>query len=240
MGQIQVTLEQASKSLIALLKAGADYIDGVVTYVHEVVGRLAIQAESAWKLFLNDVNAVLLKVMSNADAWAGQIGIAKQIYEVDSKILVVVLPSFLVVVLILALWRKGKPKLSDQDQKTEITFEDVSSQTGVNSEPERNDEVETYHVEENNSQSEDDTFDVAYPKTTETAQKKSGFTFFRKSNKEPSTGFIGEDLEDDKFLLGIEQEMLATRQLYLDGVISKQVYVTETRTLYEKAQSRMT
>ena len=240
MGQIQVTLEQASKSLIALLKAGADYIDGVVTYVHEVVGRLAIQAESAWKLFLNDVNAVLLKVMSNADAWAGQIGIAKQIYEVDSKILVVVLPSFLVVVLILALWRKRKPKLSDQDQKTEITFEDVASQTVVNSEPERSDEVETYHVEENKSQREDDTIDVAYPKTTQTAQKKSGFTFFRKSNKDPSTGFIGKDLEDDKFLLGIEQEMLATRQLYLDGVISKQVYVTETRSLYEKAQSRMT
>ena len=94
MGQIHVTLEQASKSLIALLKAGADYIDGVVTYVHEVVGWLAIHAESAWELFVNDVNAVLLKVMSNAEAWAGQMGIAKQINEVDSKILVVVLLFF--------------------------------------------------------------------------------------------------------------------------------------------------
>ena len=240
MGQIQVTLEQVSKSLIALLKAGADYIDGIVTYVHEVVGWLSIHAESAWKLFLNDVNAVLLKVMSNADAWAGQIGIAKQFNQVDPKILVFVLPSFLVVVLILALRRKGKPKLSNQDQKTEITFEDVASQTIANSEPERNDEVETYHVEENNSRREDDTIDVAYPKTTQTAQKKSGFTFFRKSKKDPTTGFIEKDLEDDQFLLGIEQEMLATRQLYLDGVISKQVYVAETRSLYEKAQSRMT
>lgn len=240
MGQIHVTLEQASKSLIALLKAGADYIDGVVTYVHEVVGWLAIHAESAWELFVNDVNAVLLKVMSNAEAWAGQMGIAKQINEIDSKILVVVLLSFLVVVLILALWRKGKPKLSDQDQKTEITFEDVASQTSVNAEKERSDEFKTYQVEENYSQSEDDTIDVAYPKNTETAQKKSGFTFFRKSNKDPSTGSIGKDLEDDKFLLGIEQEMLATRQLFLDGVISKQVYVAETRSLYEKAQSRMT
>ena len=74
MGQIHVTLEQASKSLIAFLKAGADYIDGVVTYVHEVVGWLAIHAESAWELFVNDVHAVLLKVMSNAEAWAGQMG----------------------------------------------------------------------------------------------------------------------------------------------------------------------
>ena len=30
--------------------------------------------------------------------------------------------------------------------------------------------------------------------------------------------------------------MLATRQLYLDGVISKDVYVAETRNLYSKAQ----
>ena len=42
------------------------------------------------------------------------------------------------------------------------------------------------------------------------------------------------------FLLGLEQEMLATRQLYLDGLITKEVYVTETRALYDKAQSRMT
>jgi hypothetical protein len=34
--------------------------------------------------------------------------------------------------------------------------------------------------------------------------------------------------------------MLATRQLYLDGMISKEVYVSETRALYSKAQSRMT
>ena len=47
-------------------------------------------------------------------------------------------------------------------------------------------------------------------------------------------------LDDDAFLIGLEQEMLATRQLYLDGMISKEVYVSETRALYSKAQSRMT
>ena len=46
-------------------------------------------------------------------------------------------------------------------------------------------------------------------------------------------------LDDDTFLIGLEQEMLATRQLYLDGMISKEVYVSETRALYSKAQSRM-
>ena len=45
---------------------------------------------------------------------------------------------------------------------------------------------------------------------------------------------------DDAVLAGLEQEMLATRQLYLDGAISKEVYVSETRVLYQKAKSRMT
>ena len=47
-------------------------------------------------------------------------------------------------------------------------------------------------------------------------------------------------LGDDAVLAGLEQEMLATRQLYLDGTISKEVYVSETRVLYQKAKSRMT
>ena len=53
-------------------------------------------------------------------------------------------------------------------------------------------------------------------------------------------GASSKSVEDDVFLLGLEQEMLATRQLYLDGLITKEVYVTETRALYDKAQSRMT
>ena len=55
----------------------------------------------------------------------------------------------------------------------------------------------------------------------------------------PAAGADGVDPEDDVFLLGLEQEMLATGA-YLDGLISKEVYVTETRALYDKAQSRMT
>ena len=96
----------------------------------------------------------------------------------------------------------------------------------------------------------------------------TGFTFFKRNSKssvahvgttQPAsqgadTGIaaVGEAataathdsqmvaLDDDAFLIGLEQEMLATRQLYLDGMISKEVYVSETRALYSKAQSRMT
>jgi hypothetical protein len=96
----------------------------------------------------------------------------------------------------------------------------------------------------------------------------TGFTFFKRNSKssvahvgttqpasqDADTGIaaVGEAataathdsqmvaLDDDAFLIGLEQEMLATRQLYLDGMISKEVYVSETRALYFKAQSRMT
>ena len=95
----------------------------------------------------------------------------------------------------------------------------------------------------------------------------TGFTFFKRNSKssvahvgttqpasqDADTGIaaVGEAataathdsqmvaLDDDAFLIGLEQEMLATRQLYLDGMISKEVYVSETRALYSKAQSRM-
>jgi hypothetical protein len=43
--------------------------------------------------------------------------------------------------------------------------------------------------------------------------------------------------DDDQALAAIEQEMLAIKQLFADGHILKDVYVTETRRLYVKAKS---
>ena len=74
----------------------------------------------------------------------------------------------------------------------------------------------------------------------ESPRPTDGFQFFKKRSKANASGAGTTDFEDDVFLLGLEQEMLATRQLYLDGLISKEVYVTETRALYDKAQTRMT
>ena len=66
-----------------------------------------------------------------------------------------------------------------------------------------------------------------------------GFRFFKRKPKASPDAEAATSPDDDVFLLGLEQEMLATRQLYLDGLITKEVYVTETRALYDKAQSRM-
>ena len=59
-----------------------------------------------------------------------------------------------------------------------------------------------------------------------------GFSFFRKGS-DATAG----DLEEDPALVGIEQEMLALRSLYNGGQIIKDVYVSETRRLYAKAQT---
>ena len=71
----------------------------------------------------------------------------------------------------------------------------------------------------------------------------TGFRFFKRKAKpgdDPAAAADSTSADDDIYLLGLEQEMLATRQLYLDGLITKEVYITETRALYDKAQSRMT
>ena len=66
-----------------------------------------------------------------------------------------------------------------------------------------------------------------------------GFVFHRRKVKNAGNLAQIDDADPEVALAAIEQEMLATRQLYLDGVISRDVYVTETRNLYNKAQQKM-
>ena len=63
------------------------------------------------------------------------------------------------------------------------------------------------------------------------AETAEGFSFFKKA-QDAETGETGEDLA----LVAIEQEMLAVRRLYTGGHVIKDVYVSETRRLYAKAQ----
>ncbi len=64
---------------------------------------------------------------------------------------------------------------------------------------------------------------------TETSE---GFSFFKKA-QDAETGENGEA----PALVAIEQEMLAVRRLYTGGHVIKDVYVSETRRLYAKAQA---
>ena len=66
-----------------------------------------------------------------------------------------------------------------------------------------------------------------------------GFVFHRRKAKNQGMAAQIDDADPEVALAAIEREMLATRQLYLDGVISKDVYVAETRNLYGKAQQKL-
>ena len=66
-----------------------------------------------------------------------------------------------------------------------------------------------------------------------------GFVFHHRKSKKATAEANLHHEDPEAVLVAIEQEMLATRQLYLDGVISKEVYVSETRALYGKAQQNM-
>jgi hypothetical protein len=63
-------------------------------------------------------------------------------------------------------------------------------------------------------------------------ERTNGFSFFRKVENTDAG-----DLDEDPVLVAIEQEMLAIRSLYTNGQIIKDVYVSETRRLYAKAQT---
>ena len=78
-------------------------------------------------------------------------------------------------------------------------------------------------VDETDDMPRADATEIQAPETDDTA---NGFSFFKRE----STG-----TKADAELISIEQEMLAIRQLYMDERITKDVYVVETRRLYEKA-----
>ena len=85
-----------------------------------------------------------------------------------------------------------------------------------------------------------DAKDTASPEDGEqSVTNVGGFVFHRRKAKNQGMAAQIDDADPEVALAAIEREMLATRQLYLDGVISKDVYVAETRNLYGKAQQKL-
>ena len=71
--------------------------------------------------------------------------------------------------------------------------------------------------------------------TTQTADDADGFQLFKRKSKSTnaSSAVLSADM---KRLADIEQEMLAIRELFRQGEISRSVYVAETKALYETAR----
>ena len=159
-----------------------------------------------------------------------------------------------VLLLLLALMRSRRANAHASEAfEREITFEDISTETANNAAAITADAT-ALQVEPAWPTAPDSADD---PTENDGAQT-NGFTFFKRKsgNRECVAATTLNDISssegaytsnndstvigDDAVLAGLEQEMLATRQLYLDGTISKEVYVSETRVLYQKAKSHMT
>ena len=76
-----------------------------------------------------------------------------------------------------------------------------------------------------------DNADKAVAANSPNARTEDDFQFFKRNGAEKTHS------DDDAALAAIEQEMLAIRQLFVDGHILKDVYVAETRRLYSKAKT---
>ena len=185
-------------------------------------------------------------------------GLIKSVPEPDSPLYWLMLGCLLMLLALLLMWLlvlMRRARLAKEGAATpapEMTFSEVSAEAAAAAAPGAEDEAsaeretEKAAVPQVAAEAAPESADDAVAGGSEAAVpapatgEGSGFRFFKRKGRGVASKPSGDDPEDDVFLLGLEQEMLATRQLYLDGLISKEVYVTETRALYDKAQSRMT
>ena len=193
-----------------------------------------------------------------ANVAAGIVGaVVQSIPEPDTPAYFIMLATLLVLLALLCVWllirlrRARLAKATDAAFSPDITFDDISAEAAA-AQPRMEAEPgiepgRAAHAAHNDaaaqaaSAPEAAAGEAKTPSDGERGEAPAGsFRFFMRKPKVAADGASSQSVEDDVFLLGLEQEMLATRQLYLDGLITKEVYVTETRALYDKAQSRMT
>ena len=193
---------------------------------------------------------------------AGMVGgVIHAIPEVGTQQYWIMLGALLVLLGLLMVWllvrlhRARVARNVDAVFAPEVTFDDISAQAAADSPAMAAQEVSADALPTASAETlatTSATTSATTPATTSATTSGSesepvaGFRFFKKKAKTADaqtampTTRSADDIDDDIYLLGLEQEMLATRQLYLDGLITKEVYVTETRALYDKAQNRMT
>lgn len=181
---------------------------------------------------------------------AGMVGgVIHAIPEVGTQQYWIMLGALLVLLGLLMVWllvRLRRARVARQVDAVfapEVTFDDISAQAAADSPAMAAQEVS---ADAPLTASAETLATTSATTSGSESEPVAGFRFFKKKAKTADaqtampTTRSADDIDDDIYLLGLEQEMLATRQLYLDGLITKEVYVTETRALYDKAQNRMT
>ncbi|MAA77048.1 MAG: hypothetical protein CML73_03325 [Rhodobiaceae bacterium] len=249
MDQLLDRFSQALSRLIAEVFNFVRPVESLLDSLYQTSSRLRVEALS----FLKQVGSLLDKFHQFlspllAEALSFVQPIAPQLYlpMLGGLLLAIFL-------LLLALVRSKRANVHNSKVfEREITFEDISAETANSSGVTTND-ASAFQTEPAWSTAPNTPINP----TQNAKAQTNGFTFFkRKSGTRDCVATAGSDTSsidgtyalnsdskvsgDDALLAGLEQEMLATRQLYLDGIISKEVYISETRVLYQKAQTLMT
>ena len=201
---------------------------------------MATHMSVAWQLFLDDLivvtNLFAFWINTRLDEYPS----IKSLHGLSNSDVLIAAIFLALAAALIALSTRAKAERNHVDKQGELTFEQVVlavSDTEKSLESQHFFEIEREPV---NSNSTNEKRTTGEKHTHAGSTQKQGFHFFKKTNRDGSGSKANGNIEDDVYLLGIEQEMLATRQLYLDGLISKEVYIAETRSLFQKAQTRMT
>ncbi|MGB2461838.1 MAG: hypothetical protein ACPIEU_03745 [Candidatus Puniceispirillaceae bacterium] len=216
------------------LNSAADAFKLHVFQIRELLQQTTIHAGLAWKSFVADIEVVFTLINKQVNVLIEKNYLLNQIFDAPygEALVVFVASTTFFIWLLMKRHRSFDRQKIYQSEDLPPTFDQVSSDAARDKQRQREESAEQYKMEPleaGNRQSELGTYPI----------HSKGFKFFKKKNGSDEERNHARQ-EDDVFLLGLEQEMLATRQLYLDGFISKQVYVNETKSLYEKAKSRMT
>lgn len=196
-------------------------------------------ANGMWYWCLEKANLLLIFLADKHQAFINEHSNLNQLADLDHKSSVSFALFFCVFLALVAVGTKASRKIRNKS-KTEISFEDVANAAAYDAGNER----ELSKPQDYNSPDVVSERSARDPKNALRqdfdVENDKGFKFYKKRSRDADLPLVNNSFEDDEFLLSIEQEMLATRQLYLDGLISKEVYVSETRILFVKAQNRMT
>ena len=233
-------VNQVSVTLTQQLSALAGWLEEALLDLQGFFLSMATHVSAAWQLFLEDLivvtNLFAVWINTRLDEYPS----INSLNGLSNSDILIGAISLALAAALVALSTRAKTKRNHVDQQGELTFEEVVlalSDTERGREPQQFFEIEREPV---NTNSTNEKRMTGEKHTHVESTQKQGFHFFKKTNRDGFRSKANGNIEDDVYLLGIEQEMLATRQLYLDGLISKEVYIAETRSLFQKAQTRMT
>ena len=233
-------VNQVGVTLTQQLSALARWLDEAFVDLQGFFLSMATHVSVAWQLFLDDLSVVTNLFTFWINTRLDEYPSIKSLNGLSNSDVLIAAISLALAAALVALSTKAKTKRNHVDQQSELTFEEVVlavSDTERGREPQQSFEIEREPVNTNSTNEKKMTGEKH---THVESTHKQGFHFFKKTNRDGFRSKVNGNIEDDVYLLGIEQEMLATRQLYLDGLISKEVYIAETRSLFQKAQTRMT